>query len=97
VSRLPSAKGEKKEINFQDFFDRFKEGYIFIRHELRGRVFGVLGFAVTLASVLPMLFAATIADFLGVNVILAAIGLIILAIAFYSRREFYEIYTYHRS
>jgi len=32
---------------------------------LRGRVFGVLGFLITLSSVLPVLFAATIGEFLG--------------------------------
>ncbi|MFH1840818.1 MAG: MFS transporter [Candidatus Shapirobacteria bacterium] len=227
VSQLPRAKKSKKEVNFQDFFDRFKEGYVFIRQEprvllplillalvqmiisllsvlapsfttetlranlldagvililpvglgavgamplvirlmrqgvrkkhlisaglfggggailllalviyrftaikialaslimtglgaslitllvpvqtliqeitpavLRGRVFGVLGFTVTLASILPVLFAASVADILGVNVILTIIALLILAVGFYSRREFYEIYTHHRT
>ena len=32
---------------------------------LRGRVFGVLGFMITLASVVPVLFSATIGEFLG--------------------------------
>ncbi len=32
---------------------------------LRGRVFGVLGFMITLAAVIPVLFSATVGEFLG--------------------------------
>jgi MFS family permease len=65
--------------------------------DMRGRVFGVLGFIVTLASVLPMLLAASVADILGVNVMLTLIGLVILLVGFCSRREFYDIYAHRRS
>ncbi|TSC54336.1 MAG: major facilitator superfamily protein [Microgenomates group bacterium LiPW_31] len=63
----------------------------------RGRVFGVLGFAVTLASILPVLLTATIADILGVNFILGIIAIIIGAVWIYSLREPYEIFSYNRT
>ncbi len=34
-------------------------------HNLRGRVFGVLGFMITISAVLPVLFSAVIAEFFG--------------------------------
>lgn len=63
----------------------------------RGRVFGILGFAVTLASILPVLLTATIADILGVNFILGIIAIIIGAVWIYSLREPYEIFSYNRT
>jgi MFS family permease len=63
---------------------------------LRGRVFGLLSLGVTLASILPMLLAASITDILGVNVILTTIGLVIIGLGWYSQREFYEAYAYRR-
>lgn len=63
----------------------------------RGRVFGVLGFAVTLASILPVLLTATIADIFGVNFMLGIIAIIIGAVWIYSLREPYEIYSYNRT
>lgn len=65
--------------------------------EFRGRVFGVLGFTITLASVLPVLLVAAIADVIGSNLVMGIIGLAVAFIAYYSRKEFYEIYTNHRS
>ncbi|MFZ5366406.1 MAG: MFS transporter [Patescibacteria group bacterium] len=63
----------------------------------RGRVFGVLGFAITLASILPILLTATITDVLGVNFMLGIIAIIIGAVWIYSLRESYEIYAYNRT
>lgn len=54
--------------------------------EFRGRVFGVLGFAITLASILPVLLTATIADIIGVNYVLAIIAFLTLSVAFYSAK-----------
>ena len=54
--------------------------------EFRGRVFGVLGFAITLASILPVLLTATIADIIGVNYVLAIIAFLTLFVAFYSAK-----------
>lgn len=65
--------------------------------ELRGRVFGVLGFTITLASVLPVLLVAAIADVLGTNIVMGIIGMSIAFVAIYSRKELYEIYTNHRA
>lgn len=57
--------------------------------EFRGRVFGVLGFMITLAAILPVLLTATIADLLGVTWITFIISLMVGAIAFYSLGEPY--------
>jgi MFS family permease len=65
--------------------------------EFRGRVFGVLGFTITLASVLPVLLVAAIADVLGANIVMGIIGIAVVIITYYARKELYEIYTYHRS
>lgn len=54
--------------------------------EFRGRVFGVLGFAITLASILPVLLTATIADIIGVNYVLTIIAFLTLFVAFYSAK-----------
>lgn len=56
---------------------------------LLGRVFGVLGFMITLASILPVLLMATIADLVGVNWIIFMVSLVIGFLAFYSLREPY--------
>lgn len=57
--------------------------------EFRGRVFGVLGFTITVAAILPVLLTATIADLLGVTWIIFIIALLMGAIAFYSLGEPY--------
>ncbi len=53
--------------------------------KLRGRVFGVLGFMITLGMTVPVLAAATIADILGVTVMIFLAAVFIAAIGFYSR------------
>jgi len=63
--------------------------------EFRGRVFGVLGLLITLASVLPMLFAASLADVLGVGIIMGVLSAAVFVIAINSLREPYEIYNHH--
>lgn len=57
--------------------------------EFRGRVFGVLGFMITVAAILPVLLTATIADLLGVTWITFIISLMVGATAFYSLGEPY--------
>lgn len=57
--------------------------------EFRGRVFGVLGFMITVAAILPVLLTATIADLLGVTWIMFIIALFIGAVAIYSLGEPY--------
>lgn len=59
----------------------------------RGRVFGVLGFAITLASILPILLTATIADILGVTFMITIMAILIGALGFYSFREPYETHN----
>lgn len=65
--------------------------------EFRGRVFGVLSFTITLASVLPVLLIAAIADLFGTNAVMGTIGLIVVFITYYSRKELYEIYPNYRA
>lgn len=64
--------------------------------EFRGRVFGVLGFTITLAAILPVLLTATVADLLGVTWIMFIISLVVGAIAFYSLGEPYAKLTQRR-
>lgn len=45
--------------------------------EFRGRVFGVLGFMITLTALLPVLLTATIADLVGVQWIMTFTGILI--------------------
>jgi len=59
----------------------------------RGRVFGVLGFAITLASILPILMTATIADIIGTNFMIAVLAFLVGALGIYSLREPYELYS----
>lgn len=59
--------------------------------EFRGRVFGLLGFLFTMASVLPVLLSATIADNLGIKWIILLLAAILAGLAIYSRREPYLI------
>lgn len=54
-------------------------------HNLRGRVFGVLGFMITISSVIPVLFSAVVAEFLGeiwILLILATMIFILGVISF---------------
>ncbi len=59
----------------------------------RGRVFGVLGFAITLTSILPVLLTATIAEILGTNFMIGIISLLVGVLGVYSLREPYEVYV----
>jgi MFS family permease len=55
--------------------------------DFRGRIFGGLSAIVTWSVGLPVLLSATIADFFGTTRVLTLIGLLILALFFYLRRE----------
>lgn len=57
--------------------------------EFRGRVFGVLGFVFTLAAVVPVLLTATIADIVGLPLVIFLISIGLLGLAFYSLKEPY--------
>lgn len=57
--------------------------------KLRGRVFGVLGFMITVAAILPVLLTATIADLLGVSWIIVLVALFIGILGVYSLKEPY--------
>jgi len=63
----------------------------------RGRVFGLLGFGVTVAMVLPVLLAATVADILGTNFVIFFLGVASLTLGWYILKESGEIYGNHRS
>lgn len=65
--------------------------------DFRGRVFGLLSFGITVATVLPVLIAATVADILGANFMITLIGVLSLVLGSYSLRESYEIYGHHRT
>lgn len=52
--------------------------------ELRGRVFGALNFLVTSVSILPVLFAATLAEFFGEIALLMLISFLLFAIGILS-------------
>lgn len=57
--------------------------------EFRGRVFGVLGFMLTLLSILPILLAATIADIIGITWVIFLLAGILGFMAIYSLGEPY--------
>lgn len=65
--------------------------------DFRARVFGMLGFGITVASVLPVLLTAAISDLLNVNTMLIAIGVFTFLIGLYLRRGQYAFYTNNRS
>lgn len=52
--------------------------------ELRGRVFGALNFLITSASILPVIFAATLAEFFGEIPLLIAISSLLFLLALIS-------------
>jgi MFS family permease len=56
--------------------------------KLRGRVFGVLGFMITLGMTVPVLVAATIAEILGVTWMIFLTAVFIFAVGVYSRWGF---------
>lgn len=61
----------------------------FTPQKLLGRVYGVLGFMITIAAILPMLMVATVADLIGVGFVVGLIALATLGIGFYSLGEPY--------
>jgi len=56
-----------------------------------GRIYGVLGFLITLASIMPILMIGTLVDLLGIRVILVIIGLLSGGVFVISLKEPYEI------
>ncbi len=52
---------------------------------LRGRIFGQLGFLMILATTLPLITSAAIADLLGITSVIAILGLLLLSVYFLSR------------
>ncbi len=65
--------------------------------EMRGRVFGVLGFLITLSSVFPVLFAATIGEVLGEIWMVLIIAIIIFALGVFSLKGENVIQRFYRS
>jgi len=61
-----------------------------------GRIYGVLGFLITLASIMPILMIGTLADLVGVKIILIMIGLFALGAFLISLKEPYEIIKNHQ-
>ncbi|HWA51899.1 MAG TPA: MFS transporter [Patescibacteria group bacterium] len=55
--------------------------------DLLGRVFGNFWFLTTLATVIPVLFSATITDLLGVRVLVILLGLICIGVVYLFRYE----------
>lgn len=56
-----------------------------------GRTYGVLGFLITVASILPILLSGTVAELLGVKSIFLTISLVLGGLGFYiSKKETYE-------
>jgi len=64
---------------------------------LRGRVFGVLGFMITLASVFPVLFSATIGEFLGEIWMILILASVIFIIGLVSLKGDDVIFRFNRS
>jgi len=56
-----------------------------------GRIYGVLGFLITLASIMPILMIGTLVDLLGIRVILVIIGILSGGVFVISLKEPYEI------
>jgi len=56
-----------------------------------GRIYGVLGFLITLASVMPILMIGTLVDLLCIKIILTMIGFLTLGAFLISLKEPYEI------
>ncbi|MCX6724616.1 MAG: hypothetical protein NTV20_00745, partial [Candidatus Shapirobacteria bacterium] len=64
---------------------------------LRGRVFGVLGFMITLASVIPVLFVATIGEFLGEFWMILILASVIFAVGLVSLKGENVLFRFNRS
>lgn len=56
-----------------------------------GRIYGVLGFLITLSSILPILLIGTLVDLIGIKIILILIGIVVGVIFLFSLKEPYEI------
>lgn len=65
--------------------------------EFRGRVFGVLGFLITLASLLPVLLAATVADLVGEVTMLVFVAFTLGTMGILSLRGEEVVRVYGRS
>ena len=65
--------------------------------KLRGRVFGVLGFLITLSNLAPALLTATIADILGVGWVIFIFATLALLAGLFLQLGKYEINTNHRT
>jgi hypothetical protein len=65
--------------------------------ELRGRVFGVLGFLITLASVFPVLFAATIGEFLGERWMILILAMVVFTLGVFSLKGENVLKRFYRS
>ena len=60
-----------------------------------GRIYGVLGFLITLASIMPILMIGTLVDLLGIKIILTITGILTLGGFLISLKEPYEIAKNH--
>lgn len=56
-----------------------------------GRIYGVLGFLITLSSILPILLIGTLVDLIGIKIILILIGGLAGVVFLFSLKEPYEI------
>ncbi len=64
---------------------------------LRGRVFGVLGFMITSACVIPVIFSATIGEFLGELWMILILATAILAAGLFTFKGKDVVWRYYRS
>ncbi|MCX6726047.1 MAG: MFS transporter [Candidatus Shapirobacteria bacterium] len=65
--------------------------------DMRGRVFGVLGFLITIASVLPVLFAATVGEILGEVWMILILAIIVFSLGIFSLKGENVIQRFYRS
>lgn len=65
--------------------------------ELRGRVFGVLGFLITLVSVFPVLFAATIGEVLGERWMILILAMAVFTLGLFSLKGEDVLKRFYRS
>ncbi|KKQ75936.1 MAG: hypothetical protein US96_C0001G0012 [Candidatus Woesebacteria bacterium GW2011_GWB1_38_5b] len=66
--------------------------------DLLGRVFGNIWFITTVATVIPVLFSATITEIFGVNLMLTVLGIIGMSVIFVSKfhqSKFFKAYVKH--
>ena len=54
---------------------------------LRGRVFGSLGFLITIATIFPVLFSGAISEIFGSRILFGLLGIIVLVGLIYSRKK----------